>query len=115
MTDWAQFGDKARIQIAVRWADDPEPPERRPACGGWSMGELRLIVNHHVLTRNEYAGTSSETVNWYLLPIFEWISDNWVSLLHEERFAWRENSGAPAATAAFLALRRLIDADEELP
>lgn len=115
MTDWAQFGDKARIEIAVRWADDPEPRERRPACGGWSMGELRLIVNHHVLTRNDHTGTGSEAVKWYLLPVFEWISDNWVSLLHEERFAWRENSGAPAATAAFLALRRLIDADEELP
>lgn len=114
MTDWAQFGDKARIEIAVRWADDPEPRKRRPAIGGWSTGELRLTVNHYVLTRNEYAGASSEAVRWYLLPIFEWIADNWVSLLHEERFAWRENSGAPAATAAFLALRRLIDADGEL-
>ena len=115
MTDWARFGDKARLEVAVRWVDDPEPRERRPASGGWSTGELRLIVNHHVLTRNEYAGTGSEAVQWYLLPIFEWIADNWISLLHEERFAWRENSGAPAATATLLALRRLIDADNEFP
>ncbi len=99
------------MEIAVRWAEDPEPAERRPAVGGWSMGELRLTVNHHVLSRNEYAGASSEGVKWYLLPVFEWIADKWVHLLHEERFAWRENSSAPAATATLLALRRLIDAD----
>lgn len=115
MTNWAQFGDKARFEIAVRWVDDLESRERRPAFGGWSTGELRLTVNHHILTRNEAVSGSSEAVGWYLLPIFEWISRNWVHLLHEERFAWRENSAAPAATAVFLALRRLIDADESLP
>ena len=115
MKDWAEFGDKARFEIAVRWAHDPEPRERRPAHGGWSTGELRLTVNHHVLTRNEASGTRSDAVGWYLLPIFEWIAQNWVSLLHEERFAWRENSAAPAATAAFLALRRSIDVDGALP
>lgn len=115
MNDWAEFGDKARFEIAVRWAHDPEPRERRPAHGGWSTGELRLTVNHHVLTRNEASGTRSDAVTWYLLPIFEWIAQHWVSLLHEERFAWRENSAAPAATAAFLALRRSIDVDDALP
>jgi Zn-dependent peptidase ImmA (M78 family) len=115
MNDWAEFGDKSRFEIAVRWTDDPEPRARRPAYGGWSTGQLRLTVNHHVLTRNETSGTSTNAVTWYLLPVFEWISQNWISLLHEERFAWRENSGAPAATAAFLALRRSIDVDDNLP
>jgi Zn-dependent peptidase ImmA (M78 family) len=115
MSNWAQFGDKSRFEIAVRWTDDPEPRERRPAHGGWSTGQLRLTVNHHVLTQNEASGTTSESLTWYLLPIFEWIAQNWVSLLHGERFAWRENSAAPAATAVFLALRRLIDVDGNLP
>jgi Zn-dependent peptidase ImmA (M78 family) len=115
MGDWAHFGDKARFEIAVRWADDPEPRERRPAHGGWSTGQLRLTVNHHVLTQNEASEDGSDAVTWYLLPVFEWIAHNWVSLLHEERFAWRENSAAPAATAVFLALRRLIDVDGSLP
>jgi Zn-dependent peptidase ImmA (M78 family) len=71
-----------------------------------------LTVGGLVLTHHQHCGESFEGVRWYLLPIFEWLAEHWVSLLHEERFAWRENSGAPAATAAFLALRRLIDADD---
>ena len=51
-----------------------------------------------------------EGVRWYLLPFFEWIARNWLSLLHEEHFAWRENTSASAATATFLATRRLIAA-----
>ncbi|MBN2751074.1 MAG: ImmA/IrrE family metallo-endopeptidase [Rhodospirillaceae bacterium] len=52
-------------------------------------------------------------MSWYLLPLFEWLAKNWVSLLHEERFAWLENSAVPAATAAFLRLRRLIGASDD--
>lgn len=115
MSSWAEFGSKSRLEIAVRWAEDSEPREQRPAHGGWSIGQLRLTVNHHVLTRNEAAASGSEAVTWYLLPVFEWVAKNWSALLHEERFAWRENSAAPAATAVFLALRRLIDVDEHLP
>lgn len=115
MSDWTCFGDKARFEIAMRWTADLEPRERGPTHGGWSTGELRLTVSHHILTRYQAAGGSSDSVTWYLLPIFEWIADNWVSLLHEEHFAWRENSAAPAATAVFLALRRLIDTDDVLP
>ena len=109
MNQWASFGNRARFAIEVRWIDDEEPRELRPSHGGWSTGELRLTVGHHTLTRNELFGEQSDTIKWYLLPVFEWLAKNWVSLLHEERFAWHENSAAPAATAAFLALRRSIE------
>jgi Zn-dependent peptidase ImmA (M78 family) len=112
MTTLTSFGDPARFEIAVRWIEDPEPRERRPAHGGWSTGELRLTVGGLVLTQHQHCGESFDGVRWYLLPIFEWLAENWVSLLHEERFTWRENSSAPAATATFLALRRLIGADD---
>src|SRR5215207_1250328 len=108
------FGDPARFAITVRWTNDREPRARRPAHGGWSTGELQLTVGGHVLTRHEHAGKAGEAVKWYLQPVFEWLADHWIELLHEEHFAWRENGAAPAATAAFLALRRLIDADDEV-
>lgn len=108
------FGDPARFAIAVRWTNDREPRERRPAHGGWSTGELQLTIGGHVLTRHEHNGGARDAVKWYLLPVFEWLADHWIALLHEERFAWQENSAAPAATAAFLALRRMIDADDEI-
>ncbi|MEN2991005.1 ImmA/IrrE family metallo-endopeptidase [Tistrella sp. BH-R2-4] len=110
MTELACFGDPARFEIAVGWTDDPEPRARRPAHGGWSTGVLRLTVGNHVLTRHDYTGGDLNEVHWYLLPVFEWLATNWVFLLHEERFAWRENDGGPAAIASFRALRRLIDA-----
>lgn len=113
MTKLACFGDPKRFEIAVGWTDDPEPREQRPADGGWSTGILRLTAGNHLLTRHEYTGGDLDGVHWYLLPVFEWLATNWVSLLHEERFAWRENYGAPAATASFMALRRLIDAHSE--
>jgi len=112
MTKLATFGDPARFEIAVGWTEDREPRERRPAHGGWSTGELRLTVGNYVLTRHEFGDKNRETVRWYLLPVFEWVAKNWVSLLHEERFEWRENSAAPAATAVFFGLRRLIDSRE---
>ncbi|MBV9786277.1 MAG: ImmA/IrrE family metallo-endopeptidase [Acidisphaera sp.] len=112
MTDLVRFGDPGRFEIAVRWTHDHEPRERRPAHGGWSTGELRLTVGNYVLTRHERGQKVCDTVQWYLLPVFEWLAKQWISLLHEERFGWRENSAAPAATAVFLALRRLIDSHE---
>lgn len=112
MTAFTCIGDPARFEIAVRWADDPEPRHRRPAHGGWSTGDLRLTVAGQVLTRHEHDGRTYDYVRWYLFPIFEWLATNWVALLHEERPAWRENSAAPAVTAVFLALRRLIDAED---
>jgi len=114
MTEFIRFGDPSRFEIAMRWASDYEPRERRPAHGGWSTGELRITVRNLVLTRHEFTGNDHDAVRWYLLPFFEWLATNWVSLLHEERFAWRDNHAVPAATAVFMALRRLIDAHSEL-
>lgn len=114
MIEFVRFGDPSRFEIAMRWVSDYEPRERRPAHGGWSTGELRLTVGNLVLTRHEFTGSDHDAVRWYLLPFFEWLATNWVSLLHEERFAWRDNHAVPAATAVFMALRRLIDAHSEL-
>lgn len=114
MTEFVSFGDPARFEIAVRWTHDREPRERRPAHGGWSTGELRLTVGNYVLTRHEHGKQSRDMVRWYLLPVFEWLAKQWVSLLHEERFEWRENGAVPGATAVFLGLRRLIDSDDVL-
>ncbi|WP_315780991.1 ImmA/IrrE family metallo-endopeptidase [Bradyrhizobium sp. SZCCHNPS1003] len=113
MTEFARFGDPSRFEIAMRWVADCQPRDRLPAHGGWSTGELRLTVGNLVLTRHDFTGNDHDAIRWYLLPIFEWLATNWVSLLHEERFAWRDNHAVPAATAVFMALRRLIDARSE--
>ncbi|KQP24539.1 hypothetical protein ASF27_10570 [Methylobacterium sp. Leaf102] len=112
MTGLATFGDPSRFAITIGWIDDPEPRDRRPEHGGWSSGVFRLTIGGLVITRHEQNEGECDDVRWYLLPLFEWLADHWVSLLHEEHFAWRENSAAPAATATFFMLRRLMDADD---
>ena len=74
---------------------------------------MRLTVGGHVLTANTGPTSNNGSINWYLWPVVEWVAKNWTALLHEERFAWMEFSGAPAATATLLTLHRLIDRDDE--
>ncbi|MBI2242251.1 MAG: ImmA/IrrE family metallo-endopeptidase [Magnetospirillum gryphiswaldense] len=113
MSAFQAFGDPKRFEIAIKLIGDREPRERLPDHGGWSMGELRLTVGQHCLTQNLMDGENHHAIRWYLLPIFEWLARNWQHLLHEERFSWRENSSAPAATATFYALRKLITATDD--
>lgn len=108
MSEFAVFGNPARFEIAVRWADDAEPRARRPAGYGWSMGNVRITVANHALTRSRRGAGEQGHVGWYLAPLFDWIASNWASLLHEEDFAWPERGGAPAVIACHRALDRTI-------
>lgn len=103
--DWIRFGRPEALEVAVRWADDTEPPERRPSGHGWSMGRIRIVVAGENLTASALRGEQQSYVGWYLSPLLDWLATHWVALLHEERFAWREHSRLPAA----LACRRALD------
>ncbi len=113
-SNWACFGEPSRFQISLRWAEDPTPKAERPAHGGWSAGEIRLVVGGHTLTGHQRGQAECGAVCWYLLPLFEWLARNWMLLLHEEQFAWRENAVVNAATATFLATRRLFHATSDI-
>lgn len=110
MSEYLSFGDSTRFEIAFRFVPDPEPRNRLPEHGGWSMGDLRLTVGGLCLTQHGLGEENRSALRWYLLPVFEWLAASWDSLLHEERFAWPENSPAPAAMATFYALRALMTA-----
>lgn len=108
MSEFAVFGDAARFEIAVRWTGDSESRARRPAAHGWSMGDLRITVADHVLTRSGRGDYPQMHVGWYLAPVFDWIASNWAALFHEEDFAWPERGGAPAVVACHRALDHTI-------
>lgn len=108
----ARFGNTERFEIIVRWIKDREPHESRPAHGGWSTGEFKLTVGGHILTCHQYE-RDRDAVQWYLLPVFEWLARNWIALFHEQNYSWHENSAAPAATSTFMALRRLITSQDD--
>lgn len=113
MTEFAVFGDPKRFEVALRWAKDDEPHSRRPRVHGWSMGDLRITVGNVVLTRHRRGAVVHAHATWYLSPVLSWVADNWVSLLHEEDFAWPERRGASAALACLKALAEWIGASDE--
>jgi Zn-dependent peptidase ImmA (M78 family) len=71
-----------------------------------------LTVGGHILTRHQY-DRARDAVQWYLLPVFEWLAGNWIALFHEQNYSWHENSAVPAATSTFMAIRRLITAQDD--
>lgn len=112
--EWTRFGRPEVFEVALHWADDPDPPERRPAGHGWSMGRVELVVAGENLTESVRQGERQSCVGWYLSPVLGWLATHWVALLHEERFAWPERTRVPAAVACRRALDHWITADDPL-
>lgn len=96
--EFISFGRADRFEIALRGRRQRDTVDRRPVGHGWSLGDLRITVAGRVLTENVHNGHRRDHTTWYLLPIFEWLAANWVDLLHEEEFAWRETSTLAAAS-----------------
>ena len=113
MPEQARFGDPAKIELGIRWVADPEPPDRRPAEYGWSMGELTIRVAGVNVTATKLGGDQQPHVGWYLAPFLDWLATNWVALLHEERLPWPNPGSGPAATACNHALEEWIAADDQ--
>ena len=69
------------------------------------MGEIEITAAGTCLTASELDGCRQRHVGWYLSPMLHWLADNWIALLHEERFSWPNNkTAAPAAIACRAAL-----------
>ena len=104
------FGDKARFALEVRQTPDavvgPEPEECMGSWGEWrlwlanlNLCELRLNTANGLVEVHQ--------VRWFLAPLFAWIVDNWMPLLHEKRLppGGRPGDSRPrSARAAYLAM-----------
>ena len=101
-----EFGTSTRFHIRLGWRIDPEPAERRPVGHGWSIGTLALTVAGRNLMSHRVQDHSQDSICWFLGPLFHWFAENWISLFHEEHFAWPESSAEAAATACELAIAR---------
>ena len=112
MAEWKQFGSPAKVQLAIRWVDDPEPPERRPAGYGWSMGQLTIRVAGVNVTATTHDEQQQPYVGWYLAPFLNWLATNWGHLLHEEHLPWPNPRGMSAAIACNRALEEWTTADD---
>ena len=112
MNEWKRFGDPNKMELGIRWVDDPEPHDRRPAEYGWSMGHLTIYVAGMNLTATMLDGKQQSYVHWYLAPFLDWLATNWEALLHEERLPWPDVGGEPAALACNHALEKWMAADD---
>ncbi|MCP3736498.1 ImmA/IrrE family metallo-endopeptidase [Sphingomonas sp. RP10(2022)] len=113
MIDFQPFGYRDRFEIAIRPARHRDPIDRRPQGYGWLLGDLKLTVGGRILTQHQRDGQPRrDHVTWYLLPLFEWLAEHWVDLLHEEEFGWREGSTLAAAAIVPRVLAESIGKDD---
>jgi Zn-dependent peptidase ImmA (M78 family) len=71
--------------------DDRAIPEERESWGTFSVW-----ANGENLCAHIEQGETVDSAHWYLLPLIEWLVDNWDALLHEERLPLA-NAGLSAA------------------
>lgn len=104
------LGDRAKFALDLRLASDT-PPNVEPEQSANSWGEWRLWVANVNLCALQFetrAGTVEvQEVQWFLAPLFRWIVDNWMPLLHEKRLppGGRLGDSRPrSARGAYLAM-----------
>jgi Zn-dependent peptidase ImmA (M78 family) len=78
-------GDTSRFAVKLAFHSDPdELPVIDPEVGA-SWGALQLWVDGINVCANIDQGEVLQSVHWYMLPLLEWLVQNWDPILHEER------------------------------
>lgn len=106
------FGDPEHIQIAARWINDDEERSLLPKRYGWSMGDLKITVAGHVLTRNHTNGDTADYMSWYLLPLVVWLIENWTHIFSTDDSKWSSPKTRSAAMEVSLDLERLLHLED---
>jgi Zn-dependent peptidase ImmA (M78 family) len=80
-----RHGDLEKVALRLAFFEDEyaEPHEDEDLVASW--GEFSLWVGGVNVTEQFEWGETREGFRWYLLPLLEWLAQNWDPLLHEER------------------------------
>ena len=104
------FGDKASFALEIRQTPEevigPEPEDYKGSWGEWRLWIANLNLCDLQL-ETEDGLVEVQQVRWFLAPLFEWMVENWMPLLHEKRLppGSRLGDGTPrSARAAYLAM-----------
>jgi Zn-dependent peptidase ImmA (M78 family) len=94
------FTTGSRATFAVRIAFLPDPDEGKGATREESLswGAFEIWTNGQNLCNHLELGEPVSSVHWYLLPLLEWLVNNWDFLLHEDRLP-AKNAGRDAWTS----------------
>lgn len=80
---WA--GDSSKFAFKVSFQNDPDNGEFTDSDTALTWGSFQLWVAGKNLCAHFEESDHIDSVNWYLLPLLEWLVQNWNPLLHEER------------------------------
>ena len=113
------FGNKSTFALEVRHLPDCEIGEEPEDWKG-SWGEWRLWIADLNLCKLRFDTADGlvdvEEVRWFLAPLFKWVADNWMPLLHEKRLpaGGRAGDSKPrSARAAYLSILESAGDDYE--
>jgi Zn-dependent peptidase ImmA (M78 family) len=81
-----EIGDRDRIAVRIAFESDPDKGRGASKDESVSWGSLQLWVEGKNLCQYQYGQQVHQEVKWYLLPILEWLVEQWNPILHEERF-----------------------------
>jgi Zn-dependent peptidase ImmA (M78 family) len=92
-----QAGDPSVFAFGLALLPNPHgDDDRATAEERESWGTFTVWAGGENLCAHLEQGEALDSAHWYLLPLMEWLADNWDPLLHEERLPLR-NAGLSAA------------------
>jgi Zn-dependent peptidase ImmA (M78 family) len=92
-----QAGDPALFAFRLAFLPNPDGAEDLADDDvRESWGSFTIWIRGENLCAHVEQGEVVDSAHWYILPLMEWLADNWDPLLHEERLPLR-NAGASAA------------------
>lgn len=91
------FGEPSSFAVRVAFHHDPDEGAAASPEMAASWGAFQIWVRDVNLCAHVDEGETLQYCHWYLLPLLEWLTENWDALLHEER---HPTAVRPANTAA---------------
>lgn len=85
-------GDRAKFFVQLEFMRDPEPNYATPEEAA-SWGRFQIWVGGRNLCLHYVDGVQYEHVTWRLLPLLEWLANDWDYILHEQRYPVRNEAG----------------------
>ena len=90
-------GDPATFCFSIAFTPNPHGiDDRASADERDSWGNFTIWAGGENLCAHIEQGEELQAAHWYMLPLMEWLAENWDPLLHEERLPLR-NVGVSAA------------------
>ncbi|HVE74799.1 MAG TPA: hypothetical protein VNA30_06930, partial [Mycobacteriales bacterium] len=96
---WERFtGSTDTFATRIAFMPDPDAGVGADPEDAASWGAFQLWVDGQNLCAHVDQGEVLQSAHWYLLPLLEWLGENWNAFLHEEKLPNR-NSGTTAVAA----------------